>query len=257
MIGDFVCKLRLENKLSQSEVADKLGLSRPTYAQIEKNVRELTVSEAKKIANFFNISLYDLLSEDRNEIEVDFDEGEKKNKEREMRISVPQKNIEKFKEVLLYVLSKVGNRPNVGETVVYKLLYFIDFDYYEKFEEQLIGASYIKNHHGPTPLEFKKIVEEMINNKELEIVKSAYFKYMQKKYLPLREADLSKLKNARELQHIDEVLARLADKNAAELSEYSHKDVPWIGAKEGEVIDYEAVFYRGLETSVRDYGEED
>jgi len=30
-------------------------------------------------------------------------------------------------------------------TVLYKILYFIDFDYYEKYEEQLMGALYIKN----------------------------------------------------------------------------------------------------------------
>ncbi len=48
---------------------------------------------------------------------------------------------------LLYVLNKVGCKYNVGETVLYKLLYFIDFDFYEKYEEQLIGATYVKNHH--------------------------------------------------------------------------------------------------------------
>ena len=77
---------------------------------------------------------------------------------------VKPENLKKFKEVLLYILSKVGSKPNVGETVLYKLLYFIDFDYYEKFEEQFIGATYIKNHYGPTPIEFKKIVRRKNNN---------------------------------------------------------------------------------------------
>ena len=54
-----------------------------------------------------------------------------------MRINVPQKNFQKFKEVLIYILNSVGAKPNIGETVIYKLLYFIDFDYYEKHEEQL------------------------------------------------------------------------------------------------------------------------
>ena len=68
-------------------------------------------------------------------------------------------------------LGKVGAKPNVGETVLYKLLYFIDFNYYEKYEEQLIGATYIKNHHGPTPIEFQAIVNEMIEKKEIEVGK--------------------------------------------------------------------------------------
>jgi hypothetical protein len=105
----------------------------------------------------------------------------------ELRINVPARNLEKFKEVLLYILGKVGSKPNIGETVIYKLLYFIDFDYYEEYEEQLIGATYIKNQHGPTPIEFKKITERMIKDKEIEKVKSTYYTFPQTKYLPLRE----------------------------------------------------------------------
>jgi hypothetical protein len=56
----------------------------------------------------------------------------------EERISVPAENVEKFKQALLYITQKIGALPNVGQTVLYKILYFCDFDYYEKFEEQLI-----------------------------------------------------------------------------------------------------------------------
>lgn len=168
-----------------------------------------------------------------------------------IRISVPQKNLEKFKEVLLYVLSKVGSKPNVGESVLYKLLYFIDFNYYEKYEEQLIGATYIKNHYGPTPTEFIKIVEDM-EGKDLKKVQDSYFQYPQTKYLPLRKPDLSKI-NAQEQKVIDDVInSSLADMNATQISEYSHNDVPWQTTEEGAVIDYESVFYRAPPYSVRD-----
>ena len=106
-----------------------------------------------------------------------------------IRINVPQKNLEKFKEVLLYILGKVGSKPNVGQTVLYKLLYYIDFDFYERYEEQLIGATYMKNHHGPTPKEFIKIVEEM-EGEDLIKVDDEYFKYPRTKYLPKRKPDL-------------------------------------------------------------------
>ena len=84
----------------------------------------------------------------------------------------------------------MGEKKKIGETAIYKLLYFIDFDFYEKYEEQIIGAHYIKNHYGPTPVEFKKIVDEMEEKKEIERVKSRHFQYEQKKYLPLREPRL-------------------------------------------------------------------
>lgn len=255
MLSEFIKDQRKKRNLTQELVASRVGISRPTYVQIEQGDREISITEAKKIADVFEISLDDFLAERESSVVVHLEKGKDMptDTQNEMRISVPQKNLEKFKEVLLYVLSKVGGKPNVGEAVIYKLLYFIDFDFYEKYEEQLIGATYIKNHHGPTPIEFKVIVDDMIQNGEIAQVTGKYFNYPQRKYLPVRESDLTKLKDARELQHIDEVLARLGDKNATELSEYSHEDVPWIVAKDGKPLDYEAVFYRTSKTSVRNY----
>jgi len=179
-------------------------------------------------------------------------EKAKKTEGSEMRIDIPQERIEKFKEVLLYILEKVGAKPNVGQTVIYKLLYFIDFDFYELYEKQLIGAKYIKNTFGPTPVAFKKIVEQMEKRGELEEVTTKHFSHDQKKYLPRRNADLSLLSDD-EIAHIDAVLRKYSNKSATELSDYSHKDVPWIITDDKDIIPYESVFYRTSETSVRVY----
>ncbi len=103
--------------------------------------------------------------------------------------------------------------------------------------------------------EFKKITDQMVEKGELEKIKSKYFQLEQKKYLPRRSADL-KILSAQEIQHIDEVLARLAWKNASELSDYSHSDTPWRVHKMGEEISYETVFYRDNDHSVRNYEDE-
>lgn len=169
-----------------------------------------------------------------------------------IRINVPQKNVDKFKEVLIYILNKIGSKPNVGETVIYKLLYFVDFNFYEKYEDQLIGATYIKNRFGPAPIEFQKIVGRMIKEKEITKIENEYFKYPQTKYLPLRKANLSKLR-ANEIEIIDDVLKRLSDMSATQISKYSHNDVPWLTTDDGKAIEYESVFYRTIEYSVREY----
>ena len=209
--SQFIEGLRKRKKLSQEFIASAIGISRPTYVQIERGERDLTVTEAKKLAVIFEISLDNLLSgKIIFEPNIIF-EKEEERKLPQIEIRVTRKNMEKFKQVLLYVLEKVGAKPNIGETVLYKLLYFIDFDYYEKFEESLMGATYIKNHHGPTPVEFKDIVAKMKKDGDIEEVKSSYFTYAQKKYLPHKRPDLSLL-SGREIEHIDEVLARLSDK---------------------------------------------
>ncbi|MDI6850199.1 MAG: DUF4065 domain-containing protein [Candidatus Saccharicenans sp.] len=256
-LARLIKELRLKNNLSQEYVAKFLGISRPTYIQIEQGTRELSLTEAKKLAGLFGLTLEQLFEANPSGPKVILKKSSSYDKHEEpgVRIIMSRANVKKFKEVLLYILGKIGARPNIGETALYKILYFIDFDYYEKYEEQLTGARYQKNHFGPTPIEFKKVVEEMEKAGEIEQVKSKYFQYEQKKYLPGREPDLSLL-SAREIKHIDEVLARLADKNARELSEYAHSDTPWIVHKDGEIISYETVFYRDVEHSVRNYQDE-
>jgi len=232
-------------------------MSRPTYIQIEKGARELTISEAQKLADIFGLALADFLAmDDPKKFKINLsDKSLSKAKEPQTRISIPQEQLAKFKEVLLYILEKVGAKPNIGETVLYKLLYFVDFDYYEKFEEQLIGARYIKNHYGPTPVAFKKIIESMKKSGDIEVVHSKYFQYEQKKYLPRRRPNLTAL-SAQEIAHIDGVLNRLSDKTAAELSDYSHKDIPYLAAENGQVLSYESVFYRDDEHSQKEYVDE-
>lgn len=92
----------------------------------------------------------------------------------------------------------------------------------------------------------------MKKKKEIEEVKSQYFTFEQRKYLPHIRADLSQL-NGQEIEMIDAVLARLSDKSATELSDYSHADVPWATHEDGEEINYESVFYRNDPYSVKQY----
>ena len=256
MLSKFIEKLRKQHDLTQEYIASAIDVSRPTYIQFERGERDLTITEARKLASIFNMQLDDLLNERETivSIEIKSDKRALKNEQNEIRISIPQQKIDKFRQILFYILKKVGGKPNVGMTVIYKLLYFIDFDYYEKYEEQLMGLKYIKNHFGPTPVIFEKIIKDMLANNEIEVIKSKFYQHEQKKYLlnPALEPDLSIL-NGKEMEHIDWELQRLSDLNATSLSELSHKDVPWISTEQGMSIEYESVFYRTSDTSVRIY----
>lgn len=253
--GKRIRELREQLEISQQKLSELLNVSRPAISQIESGERKISVEELKELSEIFRIPLDSLLNLEK-EPEIILEEAENREVIRpQMRISVPQKNLGKFKEVLLYILNKVGSKSNIGETVIYKLLYFIDFDFYEKYEEQLIGATYMKNKYGPTPVEFKKIVDKMSKDKEIEKVKSNFFAYPQTKYLPLRKPDLSKLK-ANEIEVIDDVLNKLSDMTAAQISAYSHNDVPWLTTEDRKVIEYESVFYRTSPYSLREYGED-
>ena len=233
-------QIRQKQGITQAEMAEKLGVSRPTYIQIERGEKEPTVGQARIIAELFQMNK-------SNEIKLNELKTKAALKKRSSEL-----NAQKFKEVLLYVLEKVGAKPNIGETALFKLLYFIDFDFYEKHGQSITGVTYMKNHHGPTPKQFKVVTDEMIESSELERVRSKYFQYDQKKYLPRRKADLNFL-SAVETEQIDDVSARLSDKNGSELRAYSHDDVPWIATDDQSDIDYELVFQRTQPYSQRDH----
>ena len=251
-LGQRIKALRESAGMNQQQLSERLGLPRVSISQIENGERDICADELVGLSGIFSVSVDNLLNLEK-EPRVIIEEGKKMTKLKpQMRINVPQKNVDKFKEVLLYILGKVGAKPNVGETVIYKLLYFIDFNFYEKYEEQLIGATYIKNKFGPTPVEFAVIRNKMIKDEQICLVKSKYFDHEQKKYLPLKNADTSKLK-ANEKEVIDNVLERLAEMDATQISEYSHNDVPWLTTPDGAKIEYESVFYRTAPYSARKY----
>ena len=254
-LGLRIKALREHHGWSQEELADELGVHRVALTQIENAQREVSAEELAELSKAFEISA-DILLDLKKDIEVILQEGksDKKKQVPEMRISVPELKVDKFREVLLYILNRVGSRPNVGETVIWKLLYFIDFDFYERYEEHLIGATYIKNKFGPTPVESAKIVSKMLESGEIIAVKTQRSGFDQKRYIANREPDLSKLK-ANEIKLIDEVLERLSHMGARQISEYSHGDIPWVTTEEQARIDYESVFYRTPQYSVRDYGD--
>jgi len=238
-MSTWIQNKRKSSGISQSEVAKSLGISRPTYIKIEQGKAKASEEQNSLLACILNVS--------KNTFEKGV--GFKKISNEIKLKEIPKENLEKFKQVLLYIISKVGGRPNIGQTALYKLLYFIDFDFYEKYQQYLIGVTYIKNTHGPSPVSFAKIEKDLEQKGKLVSVKSKYFNYDQKKYLITSEPDVSLL-NASELKHIDDELERLASKTAKELSELSHIDTPWRVAKERQILNYRHVFYRPEETSV-------
>ncbi|MBD3360715.1 helix-turn-helix domain-containing protein, partial [Candidatus Peregrinibacteria bacterium] len=130
-------QIRQKQGITQAEMAQKLGVSRPTYIQIERGKRELTVGQARVISELLQI--YKSQESEPKKLKEKIASGNESGKF----------NHQKFEEVLLYILEKVGAKPNIGETALFKLLYFIDFDFYEKHGQFITGATYMKNHHGP------------------------------------------------------------------------------------------------------------
>jgi transcriptional regulator with XRE-family HTH domain len=245
-IGQRITELRKLKGLSQADLAKRLKISRPSLAQIELGNRGVDVLELQRLSIVLGFSLDEFMSKDFAASDSTEFKTQGKKQTTEERISVPKFQVNKFKNVLLYILEKCAGKPNVGETVLYKLLYFADFNYYELYEEHLTGAKYRKLPYGPVPQKLDTIINQMIDTGQLQ----------QTRYLPLTKANLTELK-ASEKEVIDRVIDQMSDWSAAAISNYSHKDLPWEVTDEGKYISYELAFYREAPFSVRNYENEE
>ena len=255
-IGQRITELRKMKGLSQEDLAKSVKISRPSLAQIELGNRSVDILELQKLSLILEFSLDDFMSKDFSASQEVEGKEEKKAKKEKERISVPTLQISKFKNVLLYILERCAGKPNVGETVLYKLLYFSDFNYYELYEEHLTGAKYRKLPYGPVPQKLDTIIGQMIEKGQLQRVKTEYHGFPQTRYLPLVKADLTELR-ASEKEIIDRVIEQMSDWSAAMLSNYSHGDKPWKASKDGEEINYELAFYRRPPYSIRVYEDDE
>ncbi|MDE3213876.1 MAG: DUF4065 domain-containing protein [Bacteroidota bacterium] len=254
-IGERISELRKLKGYSQEDLAKFLNIPRSSVAQIELGNRNVSVIELIKLSEILTFSIDKFLAKEfKGENETRSTDNMVTPKS-DIRVSVPKLQIGKFKNILLYILERCGGKPNVGETLLYKLLYFSDFNFYELYEEHLTGAQYRKLPYGPVPQKLDSIITQMIEKGQLKRIKTEYHGYPQTRYIPLDKADLTKM-TAAEKDVIDRVIERFSDWSASAISEYSHKDLPWKATGDSDIIDYELAFYRDSPFSVRTYNEE-
>ena len=74
MLSERLKSLRLESKITQKEISDKLEIGQGTYARYEKGDRKPTGEILNKLANFFNVSTDYLLGNTDNKNSTKFED---------------------------------------------------------------------------------------------------------------------------------------------------------------------------------------
>ncbi len=244
-LGSRIQRLREGMGVSQEVLAEQLDLTRQAIGQIEKGARKIDSLELAKLADFFSLTTDELLK-------FSLEERERPNRAQASGIHLDPV---KFENLILYILEKCGGKPNIGETVLYKILYFIDFDSFENLGSPVTGMSYVKLQYGPVPRkkDYDAVIKNMKSAGKLNIFTHAYYGKMQCRYVALTQPDLSFF-SAAEIDVIHKVINRLSDMNATEITEYVHGDVPWKITPDGNNIDYQAVFEREVPYASQEYG---
>lgn len=243
MLNKKIKELRIKCNLSQEDLANAVGISRVAISQIEVGERAVKTEELKNFSAVFEVSIDSLMeSEKKKKINISSKENDK---------------FYKFKQVLLYILNKCAQKPNVWKTVINKLLYFADFNYFEKYMNSISGVEYVKLPKWPVPKIMDTILPIMEKEQLIKQIEVPYFNYTQQKIIPLTTPDIS-IFSVLEIAEIDAVINNYSDKSAERLSERSHNDMPYKATKNTwEIISYGLVTYRDSLYSVSERKDED
>lgn len=158
-------------------------------------------------------------------------------------------NKKKYEQVILYLCEKLGGEVK-GKKKLAKLLYFVDFDFFEKYQTSLTGDTYKAFPMGPFPVALDRVTLEMMKKNLLTIKKSGE----RNGYIPTEvyhcmiEFDRSVF-SGEEKKMLDRVVTRYGHLNGKQLEDLAHNEAPYIGVELKTEIPYELSFYRGTDFS--------
>lgn len=158
-------------------------------------------------------------------------------------------NKNKYENAVLYLCQKLNGEVR-GKKKLAKLLYFVDFDFYEKNQKSITGDIYLALPMGPFPVTLDAITDEMTRGKTISInpVEEREGYHPTEVYKCISQPDVSVFDKV-EIDMLDRVATKYGHLNGKQLEELSHSEAPYIGTELRNQIPYELAFYRGTDFS--------
>jgi transcriptional regulator with XRE-family HTH domain len=211
-------KIREEHKLTQNDVAEKIGLSRLTYINIETGDKSPTYDQLSRIAEALAINLQELLFPT------------------ELHKQRQRYNIAKYRQMCLACIHYGSDRltHRITKIKLSQLLYLIDFSWYRQTSDSMSGMPYYHYPRGPVTNAFYRVIDSLFDNGQIIVeIKGAAFMIM-----PNENSFHSELRQ-REIAHIEVVCSKWLQADTQSIIEFTHAQAPWLRTKSGALIPYE------------------
>lgn len=150
---------------------------------------------------------------------------------------------DKYKAAILYIANSLKEID--GMKKAYKLLYFLDFDFYEAYEKPFTGDVYKSLPMGPAPVYFDGVIQELVAEKKIKVEKvrmSPLHNNDTVVYKPLSKTDYKF--TSEEKGMLDRVIKIYGNQTGKALEVLSHSEAPYNAVDLYQVIPYEYSFYR-------------
>lgn len=212
-ISENIVTLRKKYGYSQQEIANKLEISRQTYAKFENGSGDLNTSEIQKVADIFGVTVVELYYELEDK--------------------------SKFQDVLVYILSKFKVR-GLSKSKLMNLIYLSDFSYYYHNLKSISNARYKCKEYGPLAEPFLEVLDDMTLKGELHIdfLDGGAQIITLSESIKLKDFDnLSK----KEINTVDSICKKWKDARSQELTDFVKNQKPWMACRPGEIISYDLI----------------
>jgi len=166
-----------------------------------------------------------------------------------MHRKMSSKNIQKFEDLLVFIVSNFSNNGTLTPTKLWKLFYFCEAGFYEKNKRTITGVDYFKNNYGPTPDQkiSEKALKEVgkyINTEKIKKDDGKTITVFDAK--PNTEYKFQSI-GADEIEEARNICGKYFQLSVEDICLLAHKDPPYLGAdksEKGDRIDFDFVFYR-------------
>ncbi|MDR0220199.1 MAG: helix-turn-helix domain-containing protein [Lachnospiraceae bacterium] len=218
-LSNNIEQARLARGYTQKQVADAIGVSRPTYASIESGEKELTICQAKTLSSMLRITIDDILGAvDGLSVFTDV-----------------LKSTEKYKQIILNAIRYGADEDGkITKTKLAKLVYLADFIWYYLNLTPMSGMTYRKLPRGPVADVYFRALDEMEDDGTIirePKGKAVLF------FLVEKNAPTSRLSHE-ELDLIIKIGKAWQGKPTDDVVNFTHEQLPWQICRHGEIIPY-------------------
>lgn len=222
-LGSNLKQARLARGLSQDEVAEVIGLTRPTYALIEAGKRDVTLSQAEALAAMLRVDLDELRGAPDGVA----------------TFANPLESVEKYKQIILNAL-KAGadDDGKITKTKLAKLVYLADFTWYYDHLVPMSGMSYRKLPRGPVADVYFRALDELEEDGIIDREEKG--KAIMLSLVESGDAPSDRLSDD-EKKEIETIGKAWHGKNTQEIVNFTHAQLPWQICRDGEVIPYSLI----------------
>lgn len=219
MMYQKVKEVRESRGFTQGEVAERLDISRQTYARIESGESDLTLGQAVKLAKMLDLTLADITGED-------------------VRVTENQSyDIEKYKAILTQCIKFWSDKDGkITKTKLAKLAYLIDFGWFYEHLDSLTGLSYRKLPLWPVPDAYFRTLEELQNSESIVIEPKGRTQLIENIGAPTAD-----WLSDEQIAFIRKICEKWRWRNTEEIVKYTHEQLPWKVCYDGEIIPYELI----------------